>query len=294
MDALSAASELRGFIAAGDLRAAGEWLVSRYAADVVALCRSMVRERDAADDLAQDAFSSAFTSLGAYRSEAAPRTWLLAIARNRCIDHLRRSKREPWALPGEDGSEPDQHADDAPPPPELLLRRGDVEAALRELTEGERALVVLRFRNGLEYPELAQVFGLREGTVRMRLSRALAKMRSRLEQVEAGAVSLAEAAPRGRALPLPAAPAAGRPAGGPPPAHAPPPPAHAPPPQAYSPPPPRAVPPPAPAPSFTAAPRRAPAGPSPFAAALAPAIGELGDRLRESLARLTAMLPGAR
>jgi hypothetical protein len=43
---------------------------------------------------------------------------------------------------------------------------------------------VLRFRHGLEYPEIASVFGLREGTVRMRLSRALAKMRSELETVD--------------------------------------------------------------------------------------------------------------
>src|SRR5690606_39311726 len=48
------------------------------------------------------------------------------------------------------------------------------------LGEGERALVVLHFGHGVGYPELADSFGLREGAVRMRISRALARMRAAL------------------------------------------------------------------------------------------------------------------
>ncbi|MFO0569616.1 MAG: RNA polymerase sigma factor [Polyangiaceae bacterium] len=212
MDAPSPSRTLLGFVAQGDLRAAGEWLVANHARDVIGLCRSMVRERDLAEDLAQDVFSQAFTSLRAFRGEASPRTWLLTIARNRCIDHLRRVRSEPWD-DGGDESEPDRFADDAPLAVELLSQRGDVGAALAELAEGERALVVLRFRHGLEYPELASVFGLREGTVRMRLSRALSKMRDHLEARE-GQAELAESeaplAPRGRAAAPPLVPAPAR------------------------------------------------------------------------------------
>src|SRR5690606_4644527 len=88
--------------------------------------------------------------------------------------------------------EPDGHPDDAPLPHDLLLRRADVEDALAQLVEGERALVVLRFKNGLEYAELAEAFGLREGTVRMRLSRALAKMREALRAKDATPVVASE------------------------------------------------------------------------------------------------------
>src|SRR5688572_20262226 len=168
----------------------------------------MVRERDLAEDLAQDVFSSAFTNLRGFRAEASPRTWLLTIARNRCIDHLRRARRELWADGSDEAHEPDAHADDAPLAPELLLRRDDVEAALAELGEGERALVVLRFRHGLEYPELASVFGLREGTVRMRLSRALARMRLELERREEPITARpppAAALPESARMPRPAA-----------------------------------------------------------------------------------------
>ncbi|MBK8997636.1 MAG: RNA polymerase sigma factor [Myxococcales bacterium] len=263
VDAPAPARELSLLLAEGDLRRAGEWLVARYVRDVIGLCRSMVRERELAEDLAQDVFAQAFTNLRGYRAEAAPRTWLLSIARNRCIDHLRRTQREPWD-DADESNEPDLFSDDAPLPAELLGRRGDVDAALGELGENERALVVLRFAHGLEYPELASVFGLREGTVRMRLSRALTKMRERLEQRELG-----EAAPAPRAS-LPEGAARPRAPAHVPPASAAPAPALAAPPRAGAPPP-RGAPPPAPgAPPPTGAP------PPPLAGAPARSAAKAG------------------
>jgi RNA polymerase sigma-70 factor (ECF subfamily) len=213
-------------------------LVEHHARDVFVLCRSMLKERALAEDVAQDVFASAFEKLQGFRLEASPRTWLLTIARNRCIDQLRRAGREPVELT-EEGDESDRAPDEAPLPPELLSRRVDVDAALGQLLENERALVVLRFRHGLEYPELASVFGIKEGTVRMRLSRALVRMREALERRD-GAVAAAPApAPARSSAPMPAGamppPAFGAPAprspasmpGAAPPRAAPPPPTSA-------------------------------------------------------------------
>jgi len=204
-------SDFRAWIGAGELRRAGEWLVHSYADDVLGLCGAMVRDRSVAEDLAQDVFGRAFSGLDGYRAEASPRTWLLKIARNRCIDHLRAQRRDPWGGAADDG-DPDTHPDDTTLPPDLILRRADVEDALEELSEGERALVVLRFKNGLDYAELAHAFGLREGAVRMRVSRALAKMRAALEGAdELDAVQAFSAQPyAGGAPPPPAAPAPAR------------------------------------------------------------------------------------
>ncbi len=220
--------ELTGFLSRGDLRSAGQWLVDNYARDVVGLCRAMVRERHLAEDLAQDAFSSAFTELSGFRQEASPRTWLLAIARNRCIDHLRRARRAPWQEWSDEAFEPDDYADPAPLPAERLLDQREVQQALETLSESERALVVLRFRHGLDYPELSEVFGVKQGTVRMRLSRALGRMRDWLEALRAPAEAAFGAPPPpmpGR-LPAPAAPLAARSraSGGAPPAPGAPPP----------------------------------------------------------------------
>jgi len=260
--------ELRAYLDAGDLRGAGTWLVERHAHEVIGLCRAMVRDAHLAEDLAQEVFGRAFTGLHAFRSEASPRTWLLAIARNRCIDHLRLLQRDPWrGAPPETDSDPDQHPDERPLAHDLISRRDEVASAMAQLTEGERALVVLRYRHGLEYSELAHVFGLKQGTVRMRISRALSRMRRALQPTMHDLRAVRPSEPsegirQAPAQPAPAraaavtAPAPGRPA------------PHRQQPARPSPPPPSRRPPPPASPA-----RRAPA--HPFPAAPAPASNPL-------------------
>ena len=208
---------LGALVAAGQTREAARWLVETMATDVLAFCRAMVRDRATAEDLAQDTFQRAFASLERFRGEASVRTWVLAIARNRCLDHLRRSGRSPYAL-DDDGASDQRAVDPAPLAPDLLARRASVEQALASLDETARALIVLRFRHGLGYPELAEAFGVKQGTVRMRVSRALATMRAALEAPSAGQAPTRAPAQRSAGLPPPAAPAAApAPRAGPPP-----------------------------------------------------------------------------
>ena len=174
-------------------------LVRMYAADVFALCRAMVRDTSLAEDLAQEAFARAFAALGGYRAEASPRTWLLKIARNACLDHIARVKRAPWGR--DPDPEPDDHVTDQPAPYDLLADRDAAQQAMAVLGETERALVVLHYGHGVGYPELADSFGLAQGAVRMRMSRALAKMREALVHDEAEAAldfELARSAPASR------------------------------------------------------------------------------------------------
>jgi RNA polymerase sigma-70 factor (ECF subfamily) len=168
-------AQLTALLAHGDRRTAAALLVRHFAPAVFALCRAMVRDTQLAEDLSQDAFARAFGALDGFRAEASPRTWLLKIARNRCLDHLARTRRAPWGR--EPDLEPDDHAGDQPLPIDLLARREDAERAMAVLGESERALVVLHFGHGVGYPELADSFGIGQGAVRMRVSRALARMR---------------------------------------------------------------------------------------------------------------------
>jgi RNA polymerase sigma-70 factor (ECF subfamily) len=198
----------RALLAAGDQRGAAAWLVREHAGDVLGLCVAMVRDRTLAEDLAQDAFSRAFAGLAGYRADASASTWLLAVARNRCLDHLRKARRDPWA-----GASLDEETSDvpdlAPLPPDQRLRRADVGDALAALSEGERALVILRYKSELDYGELAEAFGLQEGTVRMRISRALTRMRAALDARDEDRAAAPEMARRKRALPPPAPAARG-------------------------------------------------------------------------------------
>ena len=163
---------------AGDRRGAAGWLVHQYGREVLSLCRAMVRDSAVAEDLTQDTFSRAFEGLARYRGESSPRSWLMTIAKNCCIDHLRRERNRPWNLVDEDSDGP---VDDTPLAADVAGNRELVEVGMRVLDESHRALIVLRFQHGMDYSELGHAFGLRPATVRMRVSRALAKMRVALE-----------------------------------------------------------------------------------------------------------------
>lgn len=71
-------------------------LVDRYQGPLIGFLNRMIRDEEAARDLAQDAFLKAFQSLGSYagRNQAAFSTWLFAIARNGCLDLVRSRKRK--------------------------------------------------------------------------------------------------------------------------------------------------------------------------------------------------------
>jgi len=192
---------------AGNLQFAGDWLVRSFTSEVFGLCQAIVRDRTTAEDLSQEIFANAFASLAGFRQEASARTWLLAIARNRCIDHLRSLQR---SADFDRDSDPEEFAEETALPLSILARRTEIEQALEDLTEMERGLIVLRFRNGLAYEELARAFGLKPGTVRMRVSRALNKMRGTLESTvpKAERSRRKEAPPSQAAMPAPAAPSA--------------------------------------------------------------------------------------
>ncbi len=196
-DAAAVDAELTELLRIGERKRAAALLVTAWAADVYALCRALVRDPSTAEDLSQEAFSRAVAGLAQFRGEASSRSWLLRIARNLCFDHLTRLRRQPW---DEDAGEPDPegHADEAPPVWELLSRREDAERALDALGESERAIVVLHFGHGVGYAELASAFNLREGAVRMRVSRALSRMRDALIELEPPAFAAAEEMPEVR------------------------------------------------------------------------------------------------
>ncbi len=163
----------RDHLKRGDRKAAGTWLVRHHAPEVRGLCCAMAGSEG--EDLAQDVFIKAFAGLPEFRGEASARTWILAIARNRCLDHLRRLQRAPVEL--DDQVDLEGPIDDSPLPSWMVQNRDAVRRALDVLGEVPRAMIQLRFVHGLDYGELGEVFGIRSGTARMRVSRALARMR---------------------------------------------------------------------------------------------------------------------
>ncbi|MGI5839814.1 MAG: RNA polymerase sigma factor [bacterium] len=158
---------------AGD-KEAFSLLVDRYKKPVFVFIYRMVQQREEADDLAQETFIRAYTNLWRYNSAYKFSTWLFQIAKNLCIDSLR---RRPVLLP-----EPEAEGRTAAPvtPEGEVLReemRCELAAAVAGLPPQQKACIILYHYDGLSYQETAEQLGLPLQTVKNSLFRAREKLR---------------------------------------------------------------------------------------------------------------------
>ncbi len=173
----------------GDVEAFNAIVVA-YQDRVYNLCLRMLGSPQAAEDAAQEAFLSAYRSVGRMRGSNV-RGWLLRIAANASIDELRRRRRQPQisldaptaSAQGTDLERPVEVPDPAAGPEHLTLR-GEVREALQvellRLPSDQRLAVVLCDVEGLSYEEIAAAMSSSVGTVKSRISRGRARMRQAL------------------------------------------------------------------------------------------------------------------
>lgn len=151
---------------------------------VYSLALRLTDDREAAADLAQEAFVKAWQGLGAFQGESSFATWMYRLTTNVCIDHLRKKKRregvEPavslddadsgWAEPADRNSDPQLVLE--------KLERGRVLArGLARLPEWQRRALVLRELSGLSYQEISDELEIDLGTVKSRIARARLNLR---------------------------------------------------------------------------------------------------------------------
>ena len=151
-----------------------------------------VRNRETAENLTQDCLLRAYKARGRFRGEAAFGTWLMSIAANVVRSHESRSRLKFWrrALrPVAGAAEERGPAADWVPgsemsPEEIVLAKEQVEVIWRaaaHLPERQRTVLLLRFVEDMELLEISAVTGMKEGTVKTHLFRALKSVRSALE-----------------------------------------------------------------------------------------------------------------
>jgi len=172
---------------AGRSEAFGE-LVVRYQDRLFHSLLYVTGAADEAQDVAQDAFVHAFTKLSTFRGESAFYTWLFRIAMNAAVTRKRRDRRMSASLDAareNAGHEPtDAHPTSQPSYPlEVSERQALVRAALAELCEDYRTVLVLKEMEGLRYEEIAEIVGCPIGTVRSRIHRARSELRDKLAVV---------------------------------------------------------------------------------------------------------------
>ena len=165
---LDCAAAARG----GDHAAFAE-LVRRHQDAVYRFVLRMVRSRDEALEIAQDAFLRAWEALPQWQPEAQFRTWLFRIASNAALDALRR-RRVVGFVPFEETF--DAPSADPDPAKRLELKQEIValEASLARLSPEHREILLLREVEDMSYEEIGAVLNLSEGTVKSRLARARA------------------------------------------------------------------------------------------------------------------------
>lgn len=143
-------------------------LVEKYKQPVINLAARTLRDPTEAEDLAQNVFVQVFKSAPRYQSTAKFSTWLFTIARNLCLNEIRRRGRHP--AESLDAPHPDQ--EDQPwhqfedlkhaSPPDQLLQgelAQKIEEALAGLPENQRTAILLCRQDELSYEEIAEVLG---------------------------------------------------------------------------------------------------------------------------------------
>lgn len=162
----------------GDSAAFGV-LFSRHRDRLWAVALRTAGSPDDAADALQDAMVSAFRRAGSFRGEAAVTTWLHRIVVNACLDQHRRRKSRPTTTWIETLHEQEHDRDDVGNR-ELQI---ELERALQELPDDQRAAIILVDVEGYSVEEAAGILECPTGTVKSRCSRGRAKLAKRLEHV---------------------------------------------------------------------------------------------------------------
>jgi RNA polymerase sigma-70 factor (ECF subfamily) len=173
--------------ARGDKIAFGR-LVDLHKRTVFGLCVRLLRDAEESRDAAQETFVRAYGAIGTYDATQPFAPWLLRIARNHCLDLLRRrlpaGAQVHLDAEPEDGAPARELADTSAPGAEVLLDRAQtrrsLEAAVAELPPNYREVIQLFHVEHLSYKEIASAMDVPIGTVMTWLHRARGKLRAAL------------------------------------------------------------------------------------------------------------------
>ncbi len=143
-------------------------LVDKYKQPVMNLAYRILRDAAEAEDVAQNVFLQAYKSAPRYQASARFSTWLFTIARNLCLNEIRRRSRHPTDSLEATGPDADeqparQFEDRKVPLPTDAALQGElaqkIELALAELPEIQRTAILLCRRDDLSYEDIARVIG---------------------------------------------------------------------------------------------------------------------------------------
>ncbi len=188
--------ELLDRFAAGEAAAFGV-LLHRYQRPVFNFIARNVRDGEAAADLLQEVFARVIQSAGEFRRSSKFSTWLYAIARNLCVDHMRRMSHRRHASLDAAGGNGIADASAAPFVERIALEQPDVDRsaaagrlrnrimqAVESLPYEQREVFLMRQVQQMPFADIAIVVGVSENTVKSRMRYALERLQEALAEFE--------------------------------------------------------------------------------------------------------------
>ncbi|UCH73804.1 MAG: sigma-70 family RNA polymerase sigma factor [Rhodospirillales bacterium] len=151
--------------------------LERWIPNLRRYARALTRDREQADDLVQDCLERALSRRHLWNEDGNTRAWLFTIMHNIHANDTRRNSNRPGTVPIEDDA-----AQPARPPGQMLRVAGlETAAALQELPDEQRQVILLVALEGMTYGEVAETLGVAQGTVMSRLSRGRERLRRLME-----------------------------------------------------------------------------------------------------------------
>jgi len=173
-----------------------EELLVRYEAPVKTFCYAFLRNREAAEDIAQETFMRVFRNAKRYQPVAKFTTWLYKIAANLCINELKKGKlRSTLSLDEPAGADPDgsriveRIATNSPSPLTQLERaeaQGLIDKAIEHLPPDQRTTLVMVEYHQMQYQDIAEILEVSVSAIKMRVKRARETLRETLKMLQVG------------------------------------------------------------------------------------------------------------
>lgn len=151
-----------------------EHLMRAYGMDIKRFCTLLLRDAALAEDAAQDVFFKAWKALGTFRNESSEKTWLIRIALNTCRDY----QRTGWFRFMDRRVTPDDLPEQSV---EFSFRDGTVAGEIAALPPKMKAVILLRYYEGMNLQESADALNVSLATVKRRLKKANQILRRNLK-----------------------------------------------------------------------------------------------------------------
>jgi RNA polymerase sigma-70 factor (ECF subfamily) len=171
-------AEIVARVLKGD-RQAYALLVEKYKAPIYNLAYRMTGNFGDAEDLTQEIFIRAYQYLWRYDTRKKLFSWLYAIALNLIKNHLRKKNKK-----HNNSEELSAHslADNSPSPEAKFIETQEITACLLRLEDELRALLIMKYQQGLSFEEIAEITGKSLSAVKMRIYRGLEKLKKSMKE----------------------------------------------------------------------------------------------------------------